>query len=82
MKDWRGGSYGGGSDETVDEPADGLALPPASPVEGGSLFIISRLGSKQRRSSKQSTKPAEVLVVACSGEHLHAHGVAGGYLVL
>jgi len=65
-------------DQAVDEPPDGLATAPAATVETCRHLEVDALGAQRRSPSEEPTELVEMVVVASSGQDLHANGVADG----
>ncbi len=65
-----------GSDQAVDELADGLSAPSAHAVERCGGLMVGRSGRKGSRPSKETPKLTEVDLVSCSGQDFHPDRIA------
>ena len=75
MKHGRAGANGNRTDETVDQPADGLALAPTAAIEYGRLLIVHRFRRKYDCSRKKTSQAPQMLLVSCAGKYFHADRV-------
>ncbi len=77
MENCRFGPNGDGSDETIDQFADGCSGLTAAAIDGRRVLVVSRCRRQGDRTRKQPPEPPQVPFVARTGQDFHANHIAG-----
>ena len=76
MKNGHIGANGDGSDETIDQLANGFSFLATEAIESGSIVVVPRPRGENGRPCEQPTEVMQMPFVAGAGEHFHPNRIA------
>ncbi len=82
VQNGRTDAYGDGTDEAINQLANGLSFPATETVKSGGIVVIPPFRRKYRRTGEQPAQALQMPLVSRAGEHFHANRIADRNLAL